>query len=125
MLKRIALSAKPKDKSGSAGTCTVCRMHLRHVRVSAKLHSSSSPRTQNGHEKSRQNCNIFVLKKSLFGAMGDGSEAVTRLMEMLRMRATHKRAYQSSAKADLQPQPLICAAREETEVSRPLHAENW
>ena len=72
-----------------------------------------------------KNRNIFILKMSLFGAMGDGSEAVMRLMEMLRMRATHKRAYQSSTKAELQTQPLICAAREETEVSRPLRAENW
>ena len=35
MLSRFALSAKPMDKKGSAGTRTVCRMHLHHVRVSA------------------------------------------------------------------------------------------
>ena len=57
--------------------------------------------------------------------MGDGSEAVTRLMEMLGMRAIHKRAYQSSTKAELQTHPLICAAREENEVGRSLRAENW
>ena len=71
-----------------------------------------------------KSCNIFILKKSLFGAMGGGSEAVARLMEMLRMRTTHKRAYQSSTKAEMQTQPLICAVREEREVSRYLRAGN-
>jgi hypothetical protein len=69
-----------------------------------------------------KSCNVFILKKSLFGAMGGGSEAVARLMDMLRMRTTHKRAYQSSTKAEIQTQQLICAVREENEVSRFLRA---
>ena len=77
---------------------------------------------KNGMRNRAKSCNIFILKKSLFGAMGEGSEAVARLMEMLRMRNTHKRAYQSSTKAEMQTQPLICAVREENEVSRFLRA---
>ena len=69
-----------------------------------------------------KSCNIFILNKSLFGAMGEGSEAVARLMEMLRVRDTHKRAYQSSTKAELQTQPLICAVREERELSQSISA---
>ena len=72
-----------------------------------------------------KSCNIFILKKSLFDAMGEGSEAVARLMEMLKMRNTHKRAYQSSTKAEMQTQPLICAVREENEVSRFLRAGDY
>ena len=77
---------------------------------------------KNGMRNRAKSCNIFILKKSLFGAMGGGSEAVARLMEMLRMRTTHKRAYQSSTKAEIQTQQLICAVREENEVSRFLRA---
>ena len=54
--------------------------------------------------------------------MGEGSEAVARLMEMLRVRDIHKRAYQSSTKAEMQTQPLICAVREENGISRFLRA---
>ena len=57
--------------------------------------------------------------------MGEGSEAAARLMEMLRMSNTHQRAYQSSTKTEIQTQPLICAVREEREVSRFLRAGNW
>ena len=77
---------------------------------------------KNGMRNRAKSCNIFILNKSLFDAMGEGSEAVARLMEMLRVRDTHKRAYQSSTKAEMQTQPLICAVREENEVSRFLRA---
>ena len=80
---------------------------------------------KNGMQNRAKSCKLFILNDSLFGGMGEGSEAVARLMEMLRMRNTHKRTYQSSTKAEMQTQPLICAARVETEVIRPLRAENW
>ena len=80
---------------------------------------------KNGMQNRAKSCKLFILNDSLFGGMGEGSEAVARLMEMLRMRNTHKRAYQSSTKAELQTHPLICAAREENEVGRSLRAENW
>ena len=48
---------------------------------------------------------FFIINDSLFGGMGEGSEAVARLMEMLRMRNTHKRAYQSSTKAEIKCKP--------------------
>ena len=37
---------------------------------------------------------------------------------------THKRAYQSSTKAEIQTQPLICTVREEREVRRFLQDES-
>lgn len=79
---------------------------------------------KNGMQNRAKSCKLFILNDSLFGGMGEGSEAAARLMEMLRMRNTHKRAYQSSTKAEMQTQPLICAVREENEVSRFLRAGN-
>ena len=63
MLRMFALSAKPMDKKGSAGTLTVCRMHLHHVRVSARPHSSSSTRTQKWHAESPPQLDVGLGRK--------------------------------------------------------------